>query len=152
MLAAICALSIYWTIAGERTFTRRIMMVGTGLFALNILISTLQVVMMIVTRGESIDPARLMETAVFIWISNILVFAVAYRWIEREFDFPTSDGSAKPLVFLDFIYLSFTTSTAFSATDAPPLTTRARMYTVIEASISLMTISVVAARAVNIFK
>jgi hypothetical protein len=152
ILAIMCALSIFWTITGDRKLTRTITTIAGAVFALNIMASTIQVVLMIVNRGESIDGARLIETALFIWVSNIIMFAVVYRWSEQEFAFPSCEGSPKPLAFLDCVYLSFTTSTAFSATDAPPLTTRARMYTILEAAISLMTISVVAARAVNILK
>ncbi|HVN69705.1 MAG TPA: hypothetical protein VMU38_08670 [Candidatus Binatia bacterium] len=151
-LAIMCALSIFWTIAGDRKLARTITTIAAVVFGLNILASTVQVVRMIVNHGESIDGARLIETALFIWVSNIIMFAVVYRWSEQEFAFPTCKGTATPIAFLDCVYLSFTTSTAFSATDAPPLTTRARMYTIIEAAISLMTISVVAARAVNILK
>jgi hypothetical protein len=47
------------------------------------------------------------------------------------------------------LFLSFTTATAFSPTDTPPLTTRARMFMMGESAISLMTIAIAAARAVN---
>lgn len=152
VLAVMCALSIYWTIGGERKFSRAIRAITGSVFALNILASTVQVVLAVVHGGGSIDGARLIETAVFIWVSNVIVFAIVYHEIVPEFDFPSPEGSARPIQFLDCIYLSFTTSTAFSATDSPPLTTRARMLTVLEAAISLATISIVAARAVNILK
>jgi hypothetical protein len=152
LLAIMCGLSIYWTVVGNRKRTRTITTLASSVFALNILASTTQIVVMIVRHGESIDGVRLIETALFIWVSNITVFAIIYSLIEREFAFTNAEGATEPITFLDYIYLSFTTSTAFSATDAPPLTTRARMLTIIEAAISLMTISVVAARAVNILK
>jgi len=152
LLAIMCALSIFWTIVGNRKKTRTITMIASGVFAINVLASTIQVVLMIVKPEGSIDGVRLIETALFIWVSNVTVFAIIYSLIEREFAFTGPEGSTEPITFLDCIYLSFTTSTAFSATDAPPLTTRARMLTILEATISLMTISVVAARAVNILK
>jgi hypothetical protein len=152
ILAIMCIFSIFWTITGDGKLTRIITTIAGAIFALNIIFSTIQVVLLIVNHGESIDGARLIETALFIWISNIIVFAVVYRWSEHEFVFPSVGDPPKPIAFLDCVYLSFTTSTAFSATDAPPLTTRARMFTILEAAISLTTISVVAARAVNILK
>ncbi|HTU80526.1 MAG TPA: hypothetical protein VMF61_00260 [Candidatus Acidoferrales bacterium] len=152
VLAIMCALSILWAITGDRPFTRTISAAAGAVFALNILASTVQVVLLIIHHDAAIDGARLIETAVFIWVSNIIVFAIVYHLIEGDFVFPAREGSRSRIGFLDCIYLSYTTSTAFSATDSPPVTTRARMLTILEATISLMTISIVAARAVNILK
>jgi len=52
--------------------------------------------------------------------------------------------------FIDYLYLGFSTATAFSTTDAMPLTPRAKLLMMIESTISLMTIVVVASRAINI--
>jgi uncharacterized membrane protein len=52
----------------------------------------------------------------------------------------------------DYIYVSFTNSIAFSPTDAMPLTRRAKLLMLSESAISAITILLVAARAVNIFK
>ena len=52
----------------------------------------------------------------------------------------------------DYIYVSFTNSIAFSPTDAMPLTRRAKLLMLTESAISAITILLVAARAVNIFK
>ena len=53
---------------------------------------------------------------------------------------------------VDYIYVSFTNSIAFSPTDAMPLTRRAKLLMLFESAISAITILLVAARAVNIFK
>ncbi|HTV92633.1 MAG TPA: ion channel [Verrucomicrobiae bacterium] len=152
IVAFMCVLSIFWTITGNQKKTRTTTEVATGVFVLALLASTIQVVTMIVNHGEAIDAVRLIETALFIWIVNIIAFAIVYSLIEAEFAFIKPEASTEPINFFDCLYLSFTTSTAFSATDAPPLTTRARMLTILEAAISLTTISIVAARAVNILK
>jgi hypothetical protein len=52
----------------------------------------------------------------------------------------------------DYIYVSFTNSIAFSPTDSMPLTLRAKMLMLSESAVSAVTILLVAARAVNIFK
>jgi len=52
----------------------------------------------------------------------------------------------------DYIYVSFTNSIAFSPTDSMPLTVRAKMLMLSESAVSALTILLVAARAVNIFK
>jgi len=73
-----------------------------------------------------------------------------------EFAFPqpiTSDnaGEKKTLPgFVDYLFLSFTTSTAFSPTDTLPLSRRMKMLMMGQAMSSLLTIALVAARAVNI--
>jgi hypothetical protein len=53
---------------------------------------------------------------------------------------------------IDYLYVSFTNSIAFSPTDAMPLTRRAKLMMLTESSLSSVTVLLVAARAVNIFK
>jgi hypothetical protein len=53
---------------------------------------------------------------------------------------------------VDYLYVSFTNSIAFSPTDAMPLTRRAKMLMLSESTASSLTVLLVAARAVNIFK
>ncbi len=52
--------------------------------------------------------------------------------------------------FIDYFYVSFTNATAFSPTDTMPLSALAKMLMAVEAMISLLTVGLVAARAVNI--
>jgi len=52
--------------------------------------------------------------------------------------------------FIDYLFLGYSTATAFSTTDVMPLTSRAKMLMMLESTISLATIVVVAARAINI--
>jgi uncharacterized membrane protein len=54
--------------------------------------------------------------------------------------------------FLDYLYLSFTNSTAFSPTDVMPLSRWAKMLMMLQSSVSLVTVVLVVARAVNILK
>ncbi len=151
VFVVVLALSVFWTIAGSRKYTRIVMMSAAALFGIVVIASAMKVVFLVVYHSEAIEATRLLETAATIWIFNIIIFAIAYHWIgEKEFVFPRDADSPKPLVFLDYVFLSFSTATAFSATDTPPLTTRARMCMMIEASISLATIAIAAARAVNI--
>jgi uncharacterized membrane protein len=52
--------------------------------------------------------------------------------------------------FFDYLYLSFTNATAFSPTDTMPLTPWAKALMLAESLASLLTITIVASRAVNI--
>src|SRR6476646_2416546 len=58
-------------------------------------------------------------------------------------------SDAKP-GYVDYLFLSFNTSTAFSPTDTLPLTIRMKLLMMLESIISLLTLALGAARAVNI--
>jgi hypothetical protein len=51
--------------------------------------------------------------------------------------------------FIDYLYLAFTNSTAFSPTDTMPLSRWAKVLMTIEAVIALITVVIVVARAIN---
>jgi hypothetical protein len=52
--------------------------------------------------------------------------------------------------FIDYVFLAYTNATAFSPADTFPLTVRAKLLMMAESAISLITIAVVASRAVGI--
>jgi hypothetical protein len=52
--------------------------------------------------------------------------------------------------FFDYVFVSFTNAIAFSPTDTLPLSVRVKILFMVEAFISLLTVGLVAARAVNI--
>jgi hypothetical protein len=52
--------------------------------------------------------------------------------------------------FVDYLFLAFNTSTAFSPTDSPVLSPWAKSLMMVQALISLATVALLAARAVNI--
>ena len=120
-------------------------------------------------------PGEMLKAAAEIWVSNVLVFASWYWRLdsggpnERDrrhthqagaFLFPQmtlSDELRKALGqhpwnpgFVDYLFLAFNTSTAFSPTDCPVLTRWAKVMMMIQSSISLASLALVAARAVNI--
>jgi uncharacterized membrane protein len=53
---------------------------------------------------------------------------------------------------VDYLYLSFTNATAFSPTDTMPMTRWAKMTMLTQSAVSLATVALVIARAVNILK
>jgi hypothetical protein len=112
-------------------------------------------------------PRELLRSAGALWISNILVFASWYWRLDgggpyqREqcgarmqgaFLFPqmTLNDTAWRPGFVDYLFLAFNTSTAFSPTDAPVLTRWAKGMMMVQATISFTTVALLAARAVNI--
>jgi hypothetical protein len=152
IFGATCLSSFVTTAIGSKRWTNAVLKVGASVLAISILASVYQVVDLIFHGGSEIDGVALLETALSIWVSNVAIFAVIYHWIGAgEFLFPHRDGDPEtPLVFLDFLFLSFTTATAFSPTDTAPLSTRTRMLVMVESIISLTMIALAAARAVNI--
>jgi uncharacterized membrane protein len=120
-------------------------------------------------------PKDLLRSAGALWVANILVFASWYWRLDaggpraRElrgvhtdgaFLFPqmTLDQQAKRDMgeenwspgFVDYLFLAFNTSTAFSPTDCPVLSRWAKMMMMVQALISFTTVALLAARAVNI--
>ncbi len=120
-------------------------------------------------NGKAIVGPQLLFSAILIWLTNVLVFALWYWELDRggpdershpdhrqpDFLFPqmTTPHCTHALwapTFLDYLYVSFTNATAFSPTDTMPLTPGAKALMLVQALASLLTIALVAARAVNI--
>ncbi|MFZ4586054.1 MAG: hypothetical protein ACOYNI_12595 [Acidimicrobiia bacterium] len=124
----------------------------------------------LVGRRSDITGQKLIWTAVNLWLTNVVVFGLSYWEIDAggpekrsDMDPPHPDflfaqmtvpelfapTSWRP-VFIDYLYVSFTNSTAFSPTDTMPLTPRVKLLMGLQAGVSLITVALVAARAVNI--
>jgi len=120
-------------------------------------------------NGQAISGGQLLVSSVLIWLTNVIVFALWYWELDRggpdernhpahrapDFLFPqmvTPHCAARRWApsFLDYLYVSLTNATAFSPTDTMPLTPWAKALMTIQALASLLTIVLVAARAVNI--
>lgn len=115
-------------------------------------------------------PQQLLRAAAALWVVNILVFASWYWRLDAggpnvrdlhdthnngAFLFPQmitpgdSDKDWRP-GFVDYLFLAFNTSTAFSPTDVPVLSRWAKLMMMVQACISLASVALLAARAVNI--
>ena len=117
----------------------------------------------------------LLKSACELWVTNILVFASWYwrldaggpyaRSLRDEhtdgaFLFPQMALTQEMQVamgedqwspgFIDYLFLAFNTSTAFSPTDSPVLSRWAKLLMMVQSLISLATVALLAARAVNI--
>ena len=133
------------------------------------------VLLITAVTSHTIMPSQLLRSAGALWISNILVFASWYWRLDAggpherartpghadgAFLFPqmTMDPAAKRAAgehewepnFVDYLFLAFNTSTAFSPTDVPVLSRWAKVLMMIQALISLVVIALLAGRAVNI--
>lgn len=121
-----------------------------------------------ITTGHHIAPVALLVGGGEIWLTNTIVFALWYWEYDRggpaarahgtkdipDLLFPqlTDEHLARDWepIFLDYLYVSFTNSTAFSPTDTMPLSRWSKLLFALQAAISLVTVALIAARAVNI--
>ena len=122
-------------------------------------------------NGHALVGSQLLLGALFIWLTNVLVFALWYWELDRggpdershpahrqpDFLFPqmvTPQCAPEHWApgFLDDLYVAGTNATAFSPTDTMPLTPWAKMLMLMQVLASLLAIALVAARAVNILR
>jgi hypothetical protein len=113
--------------------------------------------------------SNLLRVGGAIWLTNVIVFALWYWEMDRggpvaracgthvHTDFLFAEMTAPELVsknwepkFVDYLYLSFTNSTAFSPTDTLPLSRWAKLTMMFQSAVSLGTVALVVARAVNV--
>jgi uncharacterized membrane protein len=114
----------------------------------------------------------LLYGAVSVWLTNIIVYALWYWELDRggplarvrghernpDFQFPQMVTAGAPSVglpawrpeFFDYLYVALTNAAAFSPTDTMPLTRAAKALMGAESLVSIVTVGIVAARAVNI--
>jgi|SRR5690606_2184873 len=123
-----------------------------------------------VRGGSGIHGLQLLTSSIAVWVMNVLMFSLLYWQVDRGGPGPRCSGAAaqahwlfpqdglpadqRPAgwrpVFADYLFLAFSTATAFSPTDTLPLTPRAKMMMMVQSTISLVTIVLVGARAINI--
>jgi hypothetical protein len=125
----------------------------------------------LLVNGAHANAPTLLRAAVHMWVVNVLLFGLWYWQLDGggplarptsepegwDFLFPQqtepllTQSGWRPM-FLDYMYVSFTNATAFSPTDAMPLSRWAKMLMLVQSAISLTLAVMVVARAVNILK
>ena len=127
---------------------------------------------LLLSDGDASDGKVLVKSALLIWVTNVVAFAVWYWEVDRggpfarmpehehqeerpdllfpqmTADIPGWQGWLPG--FTDYLFVAFTAATAFSPTDTMPLTARLKTLMGIQSAISLLTIAIVAARAINV--
>ncbi len=147
--------------------SRVLTLVGNGLITLAMIASLVFLIQGIPKHAEA--PKDLLRSASMLWIANVLVFALWY-WkldaggpmgrdnkadgLNSSFLFPQMlEKDGDPMWtphFMDYLFLSFNTSTAFSPTDTAVLSRWAKLGMMTQSLISLSIVILLAARAVNI--
>jgi len=144
-----------------------------SVLTLGLILAVLLLVRALPERTEA--PIALLRSAASLWLTTILVFALWYWRLdaggphqrekraghaEGAFLFPQMTLSTRAISeaqqqdwspkFVDYLFLAFNTSTAFSPTDTPVLQRWAKLLMMLQSLLSLLILVLLAARAVNI--
>jgi hypothetical protein len=134
------------------------------------LLDNLQFLLSKMVSGEArLSGFTLLTSSISVWATNVLIFSLVYWRIDRggpearvneattKPDWLFPQDTARELApegwrpsFIDYFFLAFSTATAFSPTDALPLTSRAKALMMLESVLALVTVITVLARAINI--
>jgi uncharacterized membrane protein len=131
-------------------------------------ISSLIIVLQLLVTGESaLTGLQLLATALAIFVTNIIVFALWYweidspglsrnRWSKHDKDFQFAQQDIPKEFpdwhpeFADYAYLSITNAINFAPADTKPLTRQAKGLMAAQALVSVFTLALVIARSVSI--
>ena len=149
---------------------RNVALMLLGVITLENAVALLALIASLVS-GQEKSGGQLLLKGVTIWGTNVIAYGLWFWAFDRggpirrrapnppppDFQFPQMENPtlAEPgwhARLLDYIYVSFTNSIAFSPTDAMPLTERAKLLMLSESAVSSISILLVTARAVNIFR
>ena len=169
LLAFVAVLLVPLTTAhlrGSHLLARRISLGVIGFVTVAVVVSTVLLVLSALSAGTS-APALLRDAAL-LWIINVATFAAWYWETDgggparrhqdghrsEDFLFPQMNlggGVARGWSpgFLDYVFLAFNTSTAFSPTDTAVLSRKAKVLMMLQALLSLVILAVLVSRAIN---
>ena len=157
---------------GRHRLDRMLGFVISGIVTGQLIVSVVLLIAALPAHRE--PPMQLLVSASALWSTNILVFALWYWRLDAggphgrdsrkehaagAFLFPQMALSRDTRVaaavgwtpnFVDYLFLAFNTSTAFSPTDTAVLARWAKLLTMFQSMISLTVLALLAARAVNI--
>jgi hypothetical protein len=142
----------------------------TGLLALISIANVTSLVLVLqslVVNHVTVTGTELLTSAVAIFMTNIIVFALWYweidspglsgvRWSKHEKDFQftqqdmSNDFPNWQPTFVDYLFVSVTNAINFAPSDAKPLTHMAKLLMGSQALVSIFTLALVIARSVNI--
>jgi hypothetical protein len=174
LLLGIVALLLIPAVISHRTghheLNRVLGYVVSAVITLAMILSLVLLIKALPTRVET--ASALLQSAGALWLTNILVFALWYWRLdaggplqrdrrgahtEGSFLFPQMTQYSKTAGekrwsprFIDYLFIAFNTSTAFSPSDTPVLSRWAKVLTMLQAMISLIIVALLASRAIGI--
>lgn len=138
-----------------------------GFISIANIISLFSVLYSLIAGHADLTAAQLLSSAIAIFLTNILVYALWYweidspgltsaKWSKHEKDFhftqqdlPKEFHNWKP-EFIDYLYLSLTNAINFAPADVRPLTHGAKILMGTQALISVFTLALLVARSVSV--
>jgi uncharacterized membrane protein len=152
---------------GHYRLARGISFVLIGMVTVSVALSVFLLISTLPGRGAT--ASSVLVDAALIWVCNVVTFAVWYWEIdgggpaERRMDSHASEDFLFPQMdqqegreavdwapgFLDYLFLAFNTSAAFSPTDTPVLSRRAKVLTMVQSVLSLVVVIVLVGWAIN---
>lgn len=157
----VIALFLGFLVLGRERGMRRTIIGYSAYVTLTLAASVLGLVFTLTVRKTPDAGFDLLWDAFLVWTINVVIFAVWYWLLDagtpqrRHFLFPQQANELPGWEnwqpgWLDYLFLAFSHSTAFSPTDTAALSRRAKLLIMCQASLSLITLAMIAARAVNI--
>jgi hypothetical protein len=159
---------VLWLLGRQRAF-RVCQMVLLGLVTFFLAMDVTFLIITLPTRANETGAFALLWDAFLVWTANVLIFAAWYwtvdRWspgaltsdlsAPRDLWFPEQDrailgGEHWRPGFIDYLFLAFNTSTAFSVTHTQFVSPRTKGLMMLQAITSLIIVVMLAARVVNI--
>lgn len=138
-----------------------------GLISAENISSLIVVLKLLIANGTHISGYELLASALAIFLTNIIVFALWYweidspglsgkKWSKHDKDFQftqhdlSQDFKNWSPAFPDYMYLSITNAINFAPADTRPLTSQAKALMGTQALVSVFTLALVLARSVSI--
>ena len=165
----VIALIVVFWIANFARAARWTTLVYLGYVTFTLAASVLGLIFTLTERKTPDAAFDLLWDAFVVWTINVIILSVWYWLVDGggadkraraqvtrpDFVFPQQSNEIPGWVewkpgWFDYLFLAFSHSTAFSATDTAILSRRAKILVMVQASISLATLAMIAARAINI--
>ena len=158
---------------GRYSLNRALGLVTSSVITLALIASVVLLVLGVPAHKEA--PLALLYSGAELWLTNVLVFALWYWRLDgggptkrqqrrefgsRSFVFPQMQIEKiernrfectgwRPL-FIDYLFIAWTTSSTFGPTDAPLLARWAKLFTMLQIAISLTIVIVLISRAIGV--
>ena len=171
LMAALAVASPHWRIERSSALLRALGLLLAGVISLANGWSAVSLVRDLVQGRPEVGAVTLLMTGGGIWLTNIIAFSLWYWEWDRggpaaraqathkypDLLFPQmqQEGIAPPdwePQYPDYLYVAFTNATAFSPTDTMPLSRWAKLLMTLQSVVSLLTLVLVVARAVNVLQ
>jgi hypothetical protein len=150
----------------------RLRYVALALLALVVLFNVAALVTIVdaLFTGNQLSGVPLLRAGATIWLTNVIIFGLVYweldaggpmrrarGFVPSDWLFPQQSDMRDLLpnwrpLFTDYLFVSLMNATAFSPTDAMPISGRAKLVTGALSIVSLVIVVLVTARAVNILR